>query len=218
MNPARTLRSLAALATFTASVALAQDPVKQLQDLVGARGSSGETQLQQRGYTWVSTSKRDDSSYTNWRENRTGRCITVRTAEGRYQSLVYAPDSDCRASAQQPVAVEGGGAEADKAVPDRFDSVCGVIVEGKHHRYRCKVVDFYRDDRKVRTALHYPDQTIKLIWKPGNTVELRFEGMKPQSARFASSEGETNFQFEDKTYFYISNKDAARMEVEHFQD
>jgi hypothetical protein len=218
MNPARTLRSLAALATLTATVALAQDPVRPLQDLVGARGSSGEAELQQRGYTWVRTEKSGDSSWTYWREERSGRCVTVRTAEGRYQSLVYAPDADCRGGAAQAASAETGGMEADKAVPDRFDSVCGVIVAGKQHRYRCKVADFYRGERKVRTVLRYPDQTIKLVWKSGNTVELRFEGMNPQSARFASSEGETNFQFEDKTYFYISNKDAARMEVEHFQD
>lgn len=210
--------SLFALVGACAGSAFAQDPVRALQDLVGARGSSGETQLEQRGYTWVRTEKSGDSSFTYWREDRTGRCVTVRTADGRYQSLVYTPDADCRGGARQAASTDIGGAEADKAVPDRFDSVCGVFVGGKQYRYRCKVVDFYRGDRKVRTALHYPDQTIKLVWKSGNTVELRFEGMNPQSVRFASSEGETNFQFEDKTYYYISNKDAARMEVQHFQE
>ena len=37
-----------------------------LQDLVGARGSSGETQLESRGYRNVSGSKGGGSSYTNW--------------------------------------------------------------------------------------------------------------------------------------------------------
>ena len=52
----------------------------------------------------------------------------------------------------------------------------------------------------------------------GNEVVLHFEGMNPQDARYSRSEGETDFQFEDKTYFYISNKDAARMEVQNFRN
>jgi hypothetical protein len=43
--------------------------------------------------------------------------------------------------------------------------------------------------------------------------------MKTQKGiRYSSYEGETNFQFGDKTYFYISNKDAARMEVQNFRE
>jgi hypothetical protein len=38
-----------------------------LQDLVGARGSSGESELNSRGYTYRSGSKGGGSSYTNWR-------------------------------------------------------------------------------------------------------------------------------------------------------
>ena len=67
-----------------------------VQDLVGARGSSGETALQQCGFQWVKTQKSDDSTYSYWKNPRTGECLTVRTVEGRYASLRPSPEFDCR--------------------------------------------------------------------------------------------------------------------------
>ena len=99
---------------------------------------------------------------------------------------------------------------------DPFDTVCGVMVEGKNYRYRCTVQNHYQEGRITSTTLRYPDQTINLAWKPDKHVELQFEGMLPASARYATSEGETNFVFEDKTYFYYSDKEVARQEVKHF--
>lgn len=101
---------------------------------------------------------------------------------------------------------------------DEFASVCGVIVHSANYRYRCKVEDSYSGGRKTQTVLYYPDQTIRLVWKSADRVELNFEGMTPQNARYSTSEGETDFFFQDKSYFYISNKDAARQEVSSFRD
>ena len=47
---------------------------------------------------------------------------------------------------------------------------------------------------------------------------MTFEGMKPQPVRFNTSEGTTQFVFEDKTYFYVSDRAAARMEVQNFRE
>jgi hypothetical protein len=91
-------------------------------------------------------------------------------------------------------------------------------VGGKNYRYRCGATDFYSGGRKVRTELRYPDQTIQLTWRPGNQVGLQFEGMVPKEARYSTSEGETNWVFEDKTYFYYSDKSLARMEWQNFRD
>jgi hypothetical protein len=74
----------------------AQTPAPALQDLVGARGSSGEMQLQQRGYQFLRTEKSGNDAYSYWKEKKTGKCLTVHLADGRYQSLVYAPDFDCQ--------------------------------------------------------------------------------------------------------------------------
>jgi hypothetical protein len=193
---------------LAAGAALAQDPAPSLQDLVGVKGASGESALEQRGYTWIRTEKEGNDAYSYYRENENGQCVSVRTADGRYQSIVFAPSSDCEPkAAEAPAGRPGHG----------FETVCGVIVSGETYSYKCKVEDHYDGDRKVRTALYFPDQKLKMVWQPQNVVELHFEGMAPKTTTYATAEGETNFVFEDKTYFYISDPGMAAMEVEHFQ-
>jgi len=92
------------------------------------------------------------------------------------------------------------------------------MVDGKDYSYRCGATDFYSGDRKVRTELRYPDQTIQLTWQSGNRIGLQFEGMVPKEARYSTSEGETNWVFEGKTYYYFSDKGRARSEFQNFRD
>ena len=66
-----------------------------VQDLVGARGRDGEGILEERGFVWVKTEKSAGSSYTYWKHNQSGQCISVRTADGRYTSLVNTLPYDC---------------------------------------------------------------------------------------------------------------------------
>lgn len=107
---------LVALLCITATSGLqrayAQDPVPGLSDLVGAKAGQAENTVEQRGYTWVKTEKEGGSSYSYWTESGSNKCVTIRTEDGRYQSIVYAPASDCRngtssAAAVVPAAVEG---------------------------------------------------------------------------------------------------------------
>jgi hypothetical protein len=71
---------------------------RDLQDLVGARGSDSEYQLGQRGYT---LSKTDKSSgydvYQNWYNSSLRKCVTVRISDGKVQSIVDSPN-DCNSS------------------------------------------------------------------------------------------------------------------------
>jgi hypothetical protein len=147
---------------------------------------------------------------------------------GDYKIRVYMMRSAARrnevANYRLEMIISGAGSSSGnissggQARKDEFETVCGVIVSGANYRYRCKVEDLYSGRRKTQTVLYYPDQIIRLVWKTGDRVELNFEGMVPKEARYSSSEGETDFYFEDKTYFYISNKDAARREVENFRN
>ena len=93
----RTIKTTAflAIALVAAASIHAQDLVDDLQDLIGARGRDGEYQMQHRGYTHVRTDKSDDSAYSFWTDNRSGRCVQVRTTDGRYASIVHTPDADC---------------------------------------------------------------------------------------------------------------------------
>ena len=199
--------ALAAVLIFT-QAALAQDPAPGLQDLVGARGGSGEEALRERGYKFVKGEKSGAGSYTYWRQARTGQCIVVRTAEGRYQSLVTALNASCQ---------DGAAESAPAPAPGGFATVCGVTVEGKLYRYKC-TMEGAAPGGPGKTVVRYPDQNITLNWRGPRRASVIFEGMKPQSVRPSTSEGTTQFVFEDKTYFYVSNRDAARMEVQNFRE
>lgn len=191
--------------------ALAQDPAPGLQDLVGARGSSGEQVLQQRGYQFVKGEKSGADSYTYWRQARTGQCIVVRTANGRYASLVKALDASCQGDSSDGVPAPGFDEHGS-----RFATVCGVIVDGKTYRYKC-TVEGAAPGGSGKTVVHYPDQNITLNWRGKRRGSVTFEGMKAQPVTFSTAEGNTQFIYEGKTYFYTSDPGAAEMEVKHFK-
>jgi hypothetical protein len=69
-----------------------------LRDLLGARTGQAEGQLQARGYEYRNGSKSAGVSYSNWKDRSTGRCVTIRTEQGRYQSIIYSSEVDCNAS------------------------------------------------------------------------------------------------------------------------
>lgn len=201
---------LAALLVSTPA-AYAQDPAPDLQDLVGTRGSSGEQVLQERGYKFVKGEKSGGASYTNWRNTHTGQCIIVRTAEGRYESLVKAPDADCQGSGPSDSVPAPGFSEHGS----RFNTVCGVTVDRRTYRYKC-LVEGAAPGGSGKTVVHYPDQKITLNWRGGKRVSVTFEGMKPQQTTFNTSEGSTQFMYEGKPYFYVSDPGAAEWEIKHF--
>ena len=68
---------------------------KNLTDLVGARASAGETQLEDRGYTNISGSKDDTSSWTYWWDTKAKNCVVVRTEDGKYKSITDTVPQDC---------------------------------------------------------------------------------------------------------------------------
>jgi len=66
-----------------------------LADLVGAKGGQAEGELERRGYVYARGSTSGDAKYSSWYNQSTRRCVMIRTADGRYQSIVQAPPSDC---------------------------------------------------------------------------------------------------------------------------
>lgn len=71
------------------------ESVSNLEDLVGARDGQAENTLLERGYVQVKATQQADSAYSNWKERRTGNCVAIRTTDGRYAAIVYAPKADC---------------------------------------------------------------------------------------------------------------------------
>jgi len=198
--------AVAACATLVPSAATAQEEVRNLRDLVGARGSSGESQMNSRGYEFVRAEKAGDSAYTYWREPRSNRCVTVRTTNGVYASIVYAPDMDCAGgqASQMPAAAPD--------TEDNFETVCGAVVGGKEYAYRCRL----RNERCAAgncTVVTMPDNEYTIAWHKNDEIEVTFSGMKPMRSKSSFQDGRTKFNFEDKTYFVYRSPDRAKKEL-----
>jgi hypothetical protein len=63
-------------------------PSVNVNDLVDARGSSAEGEMQSRGFRNVGGLKSGTSSYTYWYNARTRQCIQMGVADGRVQNVV----------------------------------------------------------------------------------------------------------------------------------
>ena len=74
---------------------LAQDTPRELSDLVGARASSGESELQNRGYSFVKTEEGGDRKWSYWWSNNRRICVSVMTNQGRYGAITSSPAIDC---------------------------------------------------------------------------------------------------------------------------
>ena len=120
---ALTLTTLLAFAPL--APALAQVTPSDVRDLVGARGSSGESELASRGYVDVGGQTGDDRKWTYWWNERRGVCLSVATVNGRYDSIVATPAPDCRRPAPgRPTTLPGpvGGPVANGRTEEiRFD-------------------------------------------------------------------------------------------------
>lgn len=86
--------ALAALALSLGLPAQAQPPA-DIEDLVGARGAGGETQLQARGYSFVRTNSVQAQKWSFWWNARTRQCAAVTTMDGRYSAINRVPPANC---------------------------------------------------------------------------------------------------------------------------
>jgi hypothetical protein len=197
-----------AVAFGLVGAAYADTPAPGLQDLVSVRGSSGETELEKRGYTVVRSDVVGDSERRMyWRETSTGRCVAVRLADGRYQALTEVPREDCAASTATPAA---------PLPADAFATVCGVLVDGRTYRYKC-TVSGAAPGGPGETVLNYPDQKITLKWLGPKRLAVTFEGMHPQELGYVQAEGNIEFNYEGSVYMYTYNRESAALEVKNFR-
>ena len=112
----RFLPVIAVLLAASATPAIAQTP-PDVADLVGARAAGGETQLEARGYRFVTTNVVRDTKWSFWWSERQRQCISVATAEGRYNAIGTVPAANCNAG--------GGGATPRPTQPfERISLVC----------------------------------------------------------------------------------------------
>jgi hypothetical protein len=74
---------------------VAGETAPDLADLVGAKGGQAEGELERRGYAFARGSTEGNAKYSSYYNAAKGRCVMIRTEQGRYQSIVQAPPSDC---------------------------------------------------------------------------------------------------------------------------
>ena len=200
----------ALVAVAAATAATAQDPVRRLGDLVGQRASSAEKSMEGRGYRLVRGEKSGDSSSTYWIEAGSMKCVTARTTNGVYASIVYAPKMDC----------EGGGASTRPAptpsTEDSFDTVCGVVTGGKTYRYRCHLRnEGCHGEGYCKTVVEMPDNGYTITWHKNDEIEVVFQGMNAMRSKSSFADGQTKFDLDGKTYFVYRSPDRAKRELAH---
>ncbi len=89
--------TLALVLLFSVSL-LAQSNANELQDLVGAKGSSAEYELENRGYVHIKTNKSYSDIYSYWWNWQKKKCISYHMEDGRIQSVVNSMPYDCNKS------------------------------------------------------------------------------------------------------------------------
>jgi hypothetical protein len=106
----------------------------------------------------------------------------------------------------------GGGPEPPAPSATGFSTVCGVTVGGRDFRYRC-TVEGVAPGQTGDTVLHFPDNTVTLTWLPGGRATATFEGMVPKAVAVSTVKGVTTFPFEDRVYFYASDRATAAAQL-----
>jgi hypothetical protein len=86
------------LLLFTSYFTYSQNPARDLQDIVGEKGSYAEMDLEKRGYVHIKTSKFGYDVYSNWWSPGKRKCIAYHLADGRVQSVVNVSAADCNKS------------------------------------------------------------------------------------------------------------------------
>lgn len=82
-----------ALTVFLSISALGQS--NRLQDLVGSKGASLESGMEQRGYTLTHTSDDNDYTYDYWWNGSARRCVVAMSSNNKVESITDATPSDC---------------------------------------------------------------------------------------------------------------------------
>jgi hypothetical protein len=180
------------------------DAAAPLQDLVGARGSSADTQLEARGYTAVGGHAEGAATVVSYWRSGDGRCVAVRGGDGRIESIASAAAQACD-DAERATRVVAAPDPGGHRTP------CGVMLDGEPVRYVCSVVG--GDQRRAPTTLRFPDLVLVLDWQDAGRVQVGIEGSQPIDATWAEAEGETTITAPEKTWFFVSDPERAAREL-----
>ncbi len=89
------------LLLFTSYFSHSQNPSRDLQDIVGERGSYAEMDLEKRGYVHIKTSKSGYNVYSSWWNPKMKKCVTYFLTDGNVQAINDVPPFDCNKSSDE---------------------------------------------------------------------------------------------------------------------
>ena len=146
------------------TIAYAQNPSRDLQDIVGEKGSYAEMDLEKRGYVHIKTDKSGYNVYSSWWHPNKKKCVTYHLSDGRVRSIVDVPDADCNQSSHSSNSSYNNGrynhAQTDDLVGLKVDSAA----ERMGSRGFTEVDQFKKDGKTHR--IYYNRDT-------GQCVDLR---------------------------------------------
>ncbi len=105
MNRAIAIRGLAVVAALGFASGASAQTAPGMGDLIGARGSSVESEMQARGYEFATNL----GSAALWWNAKTKACVSVAVDQGRVQSIQQASASDCGKSEAHSAGGGSGG-------------------------------------------------------------------------------------------------------------
>ncbi len=176
--------------------------VPVLSDLVGAKAGQAESQVEQRGYTFVRTEKAGNMSFSYWRESGSNRCVSIKTEDGRYQAIVYATDFDC----QNATASETKASSAERAGQGDFDAT-GKIPCAQYKGQPMGQCPYGVARDGGGTA------TVSVTLPDGRKRAIFFEKGKAVSADLSQADGNMDFSYTKEADLYMIKAGDERYEI-----
>jgi len=142
------------LLLFTSYFTYSQNPARDLQDIVGEKGSYAEMDLEKRGYVHIKTDKEGYDVYSSWWNPDRKKCVMYHLNDGRVRSIVDVPPSDCNQSSGHGGHHGGGNGYA------RTDDIVGLSVDSAAERMGSrgfKEVDQFKSGGKTHRIYYNRD-------------------------------------------------------------
>ena len=201
------------LATLPATL-LAQDPAPaSVRDLIGARASSGESALKDRGWEVYKTEKGSDRIWTNWWNQASFTCMTVVTLDGRYDSIVTTSTVDCGIAGPPP----HGSGQGDDPWFKEYIGGRPAAAEAEFERRDFSNVDGTKDGYRSMTWWHRAsiDRCLKMTVSDGRVEDIVFDrdgcrgggshaGAPPEIIMGSNNEGEVIFSGNNCVVYFDS--------------
>ncbi|MFY7744408.1 MAG: hypothetical protein ACOVQY_03230 [Erythrobacter sp.] len=117
--------------------AMAQTP-GSVRDLVGAKAAGGESDLEYRGFHYVTGSTKNNRKFNYYWNGNTKECVKVVTYDGRFETITSTSASDCNQ--------RGGSGDKAAAIAVGAAAILGIaaLASKSHHRD-----DKYQDERST---------------------------------------------------------------------